>query len=145
MKRKVEPLPSSEFDPDAAAVHLDDPLRDREAKPGAALLARVRAVDLLELLEDLAPGRPAAMPGPVSRTATLKAPSARRRAIATSPASVNLIALPTRLSSTWVRRRSSPAPSGRSVGDLDVQREALLAGQRLDRDDHGLRPPRCIE
>ena len=52
--RNVAPWPSSEFDRDRAALHLDNALRDREAEPGAALLAGVRAVDLLELLEDLA-------------------------------------------------------------------------------------------
>ena len=36
--------------------------------------------------------------------------------ITTSPASVNLMALPTRLSRTCVSRRSSPWPCGRSGG-----------------------------
>ena len=47
---------------------------------------------------------------------------------------MNLIALPTRLSSTWARRRSSPRPSGRPWAILVRQREALLRRQRLDRD-----------
>src|SRR6266536_5477351 len=41
------------FDPNAPAVHLDDALGDRQAEASAALLARDRAVGLLELLEDL--------------------------------------------------------------------------------------------
>src|SRR5262249_30724754 len=41
------------FDPDPATVHFDDALGDRQAKTGPALLARDRAVGLLELLEDL--------------------------------------------------------------------------------------------
>ena len=45
-------LAENRLDRDGAAVHLDEPLRDREAKPGAALLAGRAAVDLLELLED---------------------------------------------------------------------------------------------
>src|SRR6266700_6429139 len=40
------------FDPDATTVHLDDALGDRQAEAGSALLARDRAVGLLELLED---------------------------------------------------------------------------------------------
>src|SRR3954464_4213071 len=39
-------------DGDRAAVQLDDLARDREAKAGAALLARAGVVDLLELVED---------------------------------------------------------------------------------------------
>src|SRR6266566_4675640 len=53
------------------------------------------------------------MPGPVSHTATVNAPLVTDALIATSPLSVNLMALPTRLSSTWERRRSSPRPVGR--------------------------------
>src|SRR5262249_50307962 len=45
------------------------------------------------------------MPGPVSHTATLNEPLVAEARIATSPWSVNLIALPTRLRSTCVMRR----------------------------------------
>src|SRR5262249_20612348 len=54
-----------------------------------------------------------AMPGPVSRTATVKDPLSAVALIATSPLSVNLIALPTRFSRTWASRRPSPWPMGR--------------------------------
>ena len=54
VKEKVEPWPRLGFDPDPAAMHLDDALGDRQPEPGAALLLRGRAVGLLELLEDLA-------------------------------------------------------------------------------------------
>ena len=57
-----------------------------------------------------------AMPGPVSRTATVNEPLAAKALIATSPVSVNLIALPTRLSSTCVSLRSSPRAAGRCGG-----------------------------
>src|SRR3954469_18559503 len=67
-----------------------------------------------------------AMPGPVSRTAMSKKPSAAPAAISTEPLSVNLIALPTRLSSTWVRRRSSPRPIG-SASATDAVRFNPLA------------------
>src|SRR5262245_16198971 len=52
------------------------------------------------------------IPGPVSVTETAKRPLRAPAAMLTSPASVNLMALPTRLSSTWVRRCSSPRPTG---------------------------------
>src|SRR5215475_7190434 len=52
------------------------------------------------------------MPGPVSVTETAKWPFRAPAAILTSPASVNLMALPTRLSSTCVSRCSSPRPTG---------------------------------
>ena len=55
-----------------------------------------------------------AMPGPVSVTATSNAPSVVVTATVIPPASLNLIALPTRFSSTWVIRRSSPSPGGKS-------------------------------
>jgi hypothetical protein len=50
------------------------------------------------------------MPGPVSLTLNSKWPSSAPAVMRTSPALVNLMALPTRLSSTWVRRCSSPMP-----------------------------------
>src|SRR5262245_57637338 len=52
------------------------------------------------------------MPGPVSVTETAKWPFRAPAAMRTSPASVNLMAFPTRLSSTCVRRCSSPRPTG---------------------------------
>ena len=61
------------------------------------------------------------MPGPVSRTATLNEPLAADALITTSPWSVNLMALPTRLSSTCVSRRSSPRPAGRSGGSSTLK------------------------
>src|SRR5215467_1986549 len=52
------------------------------------------------------------MPGPVSDTLTVKWPFPALAVSRTSPVSVNLIAFPTRLRSTWVRRCSSPRPMG---------------------------------
>ena len=57
-----------------------------------------------------------AMPTPVSVTATRKLPSSTLPGCSRQPASVNLIALLTRFISTWVSRRSSPRPRGRSAG-----------------------------
>src|SRR6266545_2978552 len=53
-KREIErrSLARLGFDPDSAAVHLDDPFGDRQAQTGPALLPRDRAVCLLEFLED---------------------------------------------------------------------------------------------
>ena len=45
-------LPKRRPDPDVAAVHLDDQLGDGEPKAGAAFSFRVRAINLMELLED---------------------------------------------------------------------------------------------
>ena len=70
VKENVEPSPSVGLDPQAAAVHLDDALGDGEAEPGAALLLGGRGVGLLELLENLGLIG-SAMPGPVSRTASV--------------------------------------------------------------------------
>src|SRR5262245_28922206 len=49
--------PEGRLHPDPAAVELDDPLRDGEPEPRAALLPGARAVSLLELLEDPLPVR----------------------------------------------------------------------------------------
>src|ERR1044071_4321494 len=46
-------MPKLRFDRDRAALHLDHALRDREAQSGAALLARVRIIDLLKFAKDL--------------------------------------------------------------------------------------------
>ena len=51
--------------------------------------------------------------------------------IATSPLSVNLMALPTRLSSTCARRRSSPWPTGRFGATSPRQGELLSGCERL--------------
>ena len=135
---KTEPLPGLEFDRQAAAVHLDDAARNGEPQPGAAFDLGDRIVGLLKFLEQLVLiGR--GDPGPVSWTATLNEPLAGATLIVTPPASVNLIALPTRLSSTWVSLRSSPWPAGMSGGTLDLELEVLLRRQRLDRAVHVVR------
>jgi hypothetical protein len=94
-------------------VKLDDPLGDGQTQARAALGTRAGAVGLLELSEDL---RLLLLgnPRPVSATETTNTPSTARASMATSPASVNLMALPTRLRSTWVMRPSSPLARGRS-------------------------------
>src|SRR5262249_49214775 len=58
------------------------------------------------------------IPGPVSATETTKWPSEAVPPTRPSPASVNLMALPTRFRSTWAIRRESPLPGGRSGGTV---------------------------
>src|SRR5215472_16211248 len=70
------------------------------------------------------------MPGPVSRTDTKNEPLFASALMATSPVSVNLMALPTRLIRTWVKRRLTAA--GRQLGGhLDLEGELFVGRQRL--------------
>ena len=108
-------LAQRRINPDATTVHLDDLLGDGEPETGPAFGFGVGAVDLMELLEDALPllRRYA---GPVSVTANSEVAIHGCRGDAHLAASVNLMALPTRLSSTCVRRCSSPRPTGRRLG-----------------------------
>src|SRR6266536_6675544 len=74
------------------------------------------------------------MPGPVSQTATVNAPFIADARIATSPLSVNLMALPTRLSRTWESRRPSPRPVGRpgATSALKTNRFSAASGSTAD-------------
>src|SRR5215510_12683604 len=72
------------------------------------------------------------MPGPVSHTATVNAPSVASARIATSPLSVNLMALPTRLSSTCESRRPSPCPVGRSGATSSSRTMARSTDRAVD-------------
>src|SRR6266700_6059938 len=76
----------------------------------------------------------AGMPGPVSHTATVNAPFVADARIATSPLSVNLMALPTRLSRTWESRLSSPRPAGRSgaTSAVKASRFSAASGSTAD-------------
>jgi hypothetical protein len=106
-------------------VQLDDPLRDRQPEASPALLpgelsacwnsSKIFAWSASEI------------PGPVSATETTKAPSATATSTRTSPASVNLTALPARFRSTWVSRRESPRPAGRSGGTVTRSRSFFSA------------------
>ncbi len=55
--------------------------------------------------------------------------------IATSPLSVNLMALPTRLSSTCTRRRSSPWPRGKFEATSIVKASSFAVGDFNPRKD----------
>ena len=100
-----------------AAHQLHEPQRDGQPEPGAAVLARRRSVGLRERLEDQlllaragcrcrcrAPGRHDG--APAASVATRRDRDIDR----TAPWAVNLMALPTRFSSTW--RMRSPSPTG---------------------------------
>ena len=104
-------MPRLRFDPDLAAVHFDDALGYGEAQAGATLLAGDGIVGLLEPLKQLC----LINSGDArSRTDTWNEPLFASALMATSPASVNLMALPTRLIRTCVKRRPSPWPGGKS-------------------------------
>src|SRR5215471_8580204 len=78
------------------------------------------------------------MPGPVSVTLTLKWPLTALAVTRTSPVSVNLMALPTRLRTTWVRRCSSPSPMGRDFATSVLRASFLILCQRLGGHAHRL-------
>ena len=125
------------LDPDPAAHQRDQPRRDGQAQAGAAVLPRRRAVGLREGLEDRLPACRRGMPMPVSRTREVQArPSSvavvgldSRRRTTTSPCSVNLMALPTRLTRTCRSRPGSPTSVVGHVGrDVAGQLQPLLRG-----------------
>src|SRR5262249_56667231 len=94
-----------------ASLHLYDLFADGKPEARSTLGFGVGAVDLVELLEnpclvvlwDAGPG--------ISHTDAEMA-GHRPRRTRTSPTSVHLLALPTRLRRTCVRRCSSPTPMG---------------------------------
>src|SRR5262249_14327424 len=73
------------------------------------------------------------MPGPVSRTDTKNEPLFASALMATSPPSVNLMALPTRLISTWVKRRPSPWPGGKPGASSSLNASFLSAATHSHR------------
>src|SRR5580692_4527479 len=116
---KVEPLPSSEstwMRPPCSSTMRLEIARPKPVPP----FCRVEVLSTCWNSSKIFTWSSAAMPGPESRTATLNAPFAAEASIATSPLSVNLIALPTRLSSTCASRRSSPRPAGRPFSTFVV-------------------------
>src|SRR5262249_32108767 len=88
-------------------------------------LALVRELSTWWNCSKMRPCWSSGIPGPESVTETAKWPFRAPAAILTSPASVNLMALPTRLSRTCVRRCSSPRPIGSDLS-TDVVSVSLL-------------------
>ena len=101
------------------AAHQPDQLpADRQPQPGAAVLAGGGGIGLAERAEDLRLGllRDAdAGVGDLEAQLSLARRCARTRTM-TSPRSVNLMALPTRLISTWRRRIGSPRTAAGTDG-----------------------------
>ena len=145
LKRNTEPRPGALLTSMRAAHHLDQLLRDREAEAGAAVAARCRAVGLREGLEQAGALRLADADAGVAHGEQQRrraAPDRRCTSIATSPRSVNLMALPSRLISTWRSRCGSPrTAAGRSGCTCTVSSRPLRVrarGQQIgDVLDHG--------
>src|SRR5262245_44524812 len=106
--RKVEPLPGvdiTQIRPPCISTICLAMARPRPVPP----LALVRELSTWWNCSKIRSCWSSGIPGPVSVT---KRPFRAPAAMLTSPASVNLMALPTRFSRTCVRRCSSPRPTG---------------------------------
>ena len=114
------------LDPDPAAHQSDQPGRDRQAQAGAAVLAASSSRPPAERLEDQPPacrrgcrcrcrGRRSAATTVAGRARPRPGP-APRRPPPPRPASVNLMALPTRLTRTCRSRPGSPTRSSGTSG-----------------------------
>src|SRR5262245_8707108 len=107
--RKVEPRPrtdSTQMRPPCISIISLAIARPSPVPPLVFVLVLSTWWNLSKIRSRSADG----MPGPVSLTLTTKLPFVASAEMHTSPPSVNLIALPTKLSRTWVRRGSSPSP-----------------------------------
>ena len=117
--------------PDRAPHQSHDARRNREPQAGPAMLAAGRIIDLGEPLKN-----PGLLSGQcrtrvVDGEATRAWPSSARSnstCSVTEPAAVNLIALPTRFTSTCRSRGSSASKSGGRFSSSSSAREALLPG-----------------
>ena len=141
VKWKVLPWPGVALDPDPAAHQLDQPRGDGQAQAGAAVPPRRRAVGLREGLEDrrLLLGAGCRCRCRVTAKCSADPPAARPflRGVGldaettTSPCSVNLMALPTRLTRICRSRPGSPtSASGTSGGDVAGQLQPLAGAAR---------------
>ena len=103
---------------DGAAVHLDQPLDQRQADAQPALRPLQRRRHLREHLEQLCGMCSAAMPMPVSRTDThdARSPCPPARQPDAPPGSVYLAALFSRLTNTWASRVGSASSETGSGG-----------------------------
>ena len=141
------PLAGLALDPDAAAHQLDQAGGDREAEAGPAVVAGRRAVGLGERLEDAARASRAGCRCRCRRRRGGVRPPRRRPSpgstcTTTSPRSVNLMALPTRLTTTWRSRPASPSRASGTPGAMSAgQLQALLVrpqGEGLHRVAQGV-------
>ncbi len=132
VNQKVDPAPGSLSTPISPAHQLDQALGDGQAEAGAAEAAGRGGVGLRERLEQRvgllrrecrcrcrAPRTAASPRRPTPRPA--------RRVTATSPRSVNLTALPSRLMSTWRSRPGSPRSADGTSGSTSAVSSRPLA------------------
>ena len=144
VKWKVLPRPGFALDPSAPAHQLDEPRRDGQPQAGAAVRAASSSRRPARTASKIARCLSGGMPMPVSRTATSQASLVAGCRLTPSDAaprprrsSVNLMALPTRLTRICRSRPGSPTrASGTSGGDVAGQLQALLVrpgGERLHR------------
>ena len=146
VKWNVLPRPTSLSTQIRPPISSNEPRRDRQPEARPAVLAGGRAVGLGERRRRRLRCFSGGMPIPVSRTAKCRTISHvlcrcrsadRDTSTTTSPASVNLMALPTRLVTTCRSRPGSPtSASGTSGGDVVGQLQPLLIGpqrQRVER------------
>ena len=138
-RRKVEPSPG------ALSTAMRPPMRstmrsrDGEAEAGAAELARRRRRRPARIRGRCAPAARARCRCRCRAPRTRSRPARRRlrRSTPTPPLSVNLMALPARLSSTWRSRAASPMTSrGQALVDVGGDLQALgLRARRQQLDD----------
>ena len=132
-RRTVNSLPRpgpSLWRVDRAAVHLDQPLDQRQADAQAALRALERAVHLGEHLEDRAAASRAGMPMPVSRTVIAASPALPLGGATAMcpPRSVYLAALLSRFENTCASRVGSA--STKTGSRRQRHRQLVAAGAR---------------
>src|SRR5882762_8754721 len=129
-EKECRSLPGLAFHPDAPYVHLDQPLRDAEPQPGAAVFPRDRGVDLTELGEDVLdlvrwdadPGVADAIHEPLAVEPYLDVDSSLGGELEGIAGEVQ----------EALRDSAAVAPSRRDVGlHLRGEREAFLEGQRF--------------
>src|SRR5580704_14950261 len=109
---KVDPLPTSEWTvmrPPCSSTMRREIDRPSPVPP----FLRVMVLSTCWNSSKMRAWSAGAMPGPESTTENSKRSAACTARISTPPWSVNLMALPTRLSSTCASRRASPVPVGR--------------------------------
>ena len=121
VNQNVLPTSWPAVDPDCAAHQLDQLGRDGQTEPRAAEPAGGRAVGLLERLEDRVQllggdADPRVGDRETEDDAVARRVPRGRRDTTISPCSVNLIALPTRLTRTWRSRPASPTSASGTSG-----------------------------
>ena len=138
MNQKVLPLPgslSAQMAPPISSTSLLEIVSPSPVPPKRRVVDPSACSNGWKMVCNLSAG----MPMPVSETATCSVTasgvdSSTETAAMTSPRSVNLMALPTRLTRTWRRRPESPIKrSGTSDANPAGELEALRVGPKCER------------